>query len=307
MKRSVITDRIISAAAVVALMVLIFIFSAQNADASSHTSGSVIKSAAKTFNKDFVNFTVEKQDEIVASWQLAVRKTAHFSEYALLGFLTANALRTYGLKQYLKALLPPLICFAYAFGDELHQYFVPGRACRFTDMLIDTSGAIVGTLLFAVLFKLILKYGRRKMIRKLTENDRELYFSLVKEFYGSDAVLHNIPEKNIEATFSELMRSDVYTEGFVLETEGTAAGYALIAKTFSQEAGGFTVWIEELYVLPQYRSKGLGGEFFAYLEKEYPAARYRLEVEPENERAVALYIRKGFDMLEYGQMIKETE
>ncbi len=145
------------------------------------------------------------------------------------------------------------------------------------------------------------------MIRKLNLSDKELYFNFVREFYGSDAVLHNISEKNIEATFSELMRSDVYTECFILETDGAAAGYALIAKTFSQEAGGFTVWIEELYVLPQYRSKGLGGEFFSFLEKEYPVARYRLEVEPENERAVALYIRKGFDTLEYGQMIKEAE
>lgn len=166
MKRSVVTDRIVSAAAVVVLMVLIFMFSAQNADTSSQTSGSVIKSAAKAFNKDFVNLTVEKQDEIVASWQLVVRKTAHFSEYALLGFLTANAIRTYRLKTYLRAMLPPLICFAYAFGDELHQYFVPGRACRFTDMLIDTSGAIVGALLFAGFFKLILKYRRRKNDKK---------------------------------------------------------------------------------------------------------------------------------------------
>ena len=36
------------------------------------------------------------------------------------------------------------------------------------------------------------------------------------------------------------------------------AGYALLAKTFSQEAGGLVVWLDEMYVRPAYRSKGLG-------------------------------------------------
>ena len=35
-------------------------------------------------------------------------------------------------------------CFLYACTDELHQYFVPGRACRFKDVMIDTAGAFTG-------------------------------------------------------------------------------------------------------------------------------------------------------------------
>ena len=85
------------------------------------------------------------------------------------------------------------------------------------------------------------------------------------------------------------------------------SGYGLIAKTFSQEAGGMVYWLEELYILEEYRSKGLGSEYFRYMEehKEEGVTRFRLEVEKENERAWKLYKRQGYDWLEYDQMIKE--
>ncbi len=143
------------------------------------------------------------------------------------------------------------------------------------------------------------------MIRPLSSDDRQIYIEMAREFYSTDAVWHSVPVANFEKTFDEMMRSDVYAEGFIFELHGTVAGYALLAKTFSQEAGGLVVWVEEIYVKPQFRGKGLGGEFFEFLEKERPAARYRLEIEPENERAVALYRKNGFEMMPYGQMCKE--
>lgn len=38
-------------------------------------------------------------------------------------------------------LITILICFLYAVSDEIHQYFVPGRACRIFDVTIDTLGS----------------------------------------------------------------------------------------------------------------------------------------------------------------------
>lgn len=143
------------------------------------------------------------------------------------------------------------------------------------------------------------------MIRRLESNDKELYFKLADEFYHSEAVLHPVPKRNIEATFDELMRSDVYTECFIIESDGSVAGYALISKTFSQEAGGYVIWVEELFIRPEYRGKGLGNKFFDFLFCERPAARYRLEIEPDNVRAAALYKRRGFDVLGYGQMVND--
>ena len=130
---------------------------------------------------------------------------------------------------------------------------------------------------------------------------------MTKQFYSSEAVCHAIPEQNIIAAFDEMMRSDVYMEGDILEWEGEIAGYANVAKTFSCEGGGLTVWIDEIFLLPQYRSKGLGSELFAYLENRFgeKLARMRLEITDSNIDAKRLYSRLGFEELDYRQMVKE--
>ena len=145
------------------------------------------------------------------------------------------------------------------------------------------------------------------MIRKLTENDRDLYIRMAEEFYSSDAVLHPIPRAYIERTANEALCSDAYAEIYLLECEGEPAGYGLTARTFSQEAGGSVLWIEELYIREQFRSRGLGREFFSYIEEKNKdrTARIRLEVEEENTRAASLYERLGYEKLDYKQMVKD--
>ena len=84
------------------------------------------------------------------------------------------------------------------------------------------------------------------MIRRMQEQDRALFLKLTDEFYHSDATLHPIPMEYHENAFNEMMRSDVYLEGYILEHEGQSAGYALVSRTYSHEAGGPAVWLEEL-------------------------------------------------------------
>ena len=145
------------------------------------------------------------------------------------------------------------------------------------------------------------------MIRKLTRQDEELYIKLAQEFYHSEAVLHPVDQANIVNTFHELMRSDTYAECYILETEGKTAGFVLIAKTFSQEAGGIVCWIEEIFIRPEFRGKGIATEFFAAYEEMEPVGtkRWRLEIEPGNKKAQALYERRGFHPLPYKQRVRE--
>lgn len=69
------------------------------------------------------------------------------------------------------------------------------------------------------------------------------------------------------------------------------------------------VWVEELYVKEPYRSKGLGKEFFAFLDQlfQQKVQRLRLEVEPDNVRARKLYGNIGYEVLDYLQMVKERK
>ena len=145
------------------------------------------------------------------------------------------------------------------------------------------------------------------MVRKVTPQDKEMYLSLTEKFYQSDAVSHNIPLENRLKTWDEIMRSDEYADCYFVIKGGDVAGYMLLAYTFSQEAGGKTAWIEEIYILPEFRSMGLGNELFDFIKAEIEpdCARLRLEVEADNIRAKKLYKSLGFKQLEYEQMIRE--
>ena len=76
-------------------------------------------------------------------------------------------------------------------------------------------------------------------IRKIQESDKEIFLTLSREFYSSDAVLAPIPESHHSAAFDELMRSEDYLIAYIFEADGNVAGYALLNKTYAHEAGGF--------------------------------------------------------------------
>lgn len=145
------------------------------------------------------------------------------------------------------------------------------------------------------------------MFRNAEEKDFALYMELAQEFYHSPAVMHPIPAQYMENTFREAMRSDVYIILRILEVDGEAAGYAILSRSFSPESGSPICWIEELYIRKAYRGHGLGTKFFSSVRKEFPTARLRLEVEPENTGAVALYKRLGFTPLEYVSYVVEPD
>ena len=145
------------------------------------------------------------------------------------------------------------------------------------------------------------------MIRKIRKEDKEAYLEMSTAFYSSEAVCHNVPGKYLADTFDELMRSDNYEIGYIFEYQNNIAGYALLSKTFSQEAGGLVVWIDELYSKPEYRCHGLGHEFFNFIidNLKPDIKRIRLEVRENNVKAISLYKKMKFDKLPYLQMIKD--
>ena len=129
-----------------ACMVLIFSFSAQDAERSTGVSGGVAKGVARIFVRGFDEMPEHEQEQLIASWQHAVRKNAHFFVYMLLGVLTMATLLTYGFKLMFKVIVAFSIVVLYAVSDEIHQFFVPGRSCMFGDVLIDTAGSSLGML-----------------------------------------------------------------------------------------------------------------------------------------------------------------
>ena len=146
-------------------MTVIFLLSAQNDNQSGDTSGMIVRWFLSLIYPDFESFPPERHLALLEVWHTLIRKCAHFTEYAVLAMLVSNALRLAGKFRWK---LPVIISAAYAVTDEIHQYFVPGRACRLLDVIIDTSGAAFGTAIF-VLGLLHLK--KRKDKRKPAQTE----------------------------------------------------------------------------------------------------------------------------------------
>ncbi|MBE5039220.1 GNAT family N-acetyltransferase [Ructibacterium gallinarum] len=142
------------------------------------------------------------------------------------------------------------------------------------------------------------------MIRKVEKKDKDLFLTLGQEFYSSDAVLHKIAAEHFKATFDAAAEGSPYLGLFIIEQDGQTAGYVLVSLTWSNEAGGLTVWIEEIYIRAAFQGQGLGSKTLDAIQKEYDqAVRFRLEITPQNQGAARLYRRMGYQPLDYLQMV----
>ncbi|MBQ7352939.1 MAG: VanZ family protein [Clostridia bacterium] len=141
---------------VVISMLMIFSLSMQNAETSGETSKSQVESILNAFlGKENVT------EEMVQSFQLPMRKIAHFGIYMLLGYALSNAISlTFSIKYSAMSIFG---AFVYANFDEyIVQNISDGRGPSFIDVLIDTSGAIVGFLLYLTLIFLNNRIKARK-------------------------------------------------------------------------------------------------------------------------------------------------
>ena len=144
-------------------------------------------------------------------------------------------------------------------------------------------------------------------IRKMTEADRGSVVNMMRTFYHSPAVWTNGSEDIYHNDVTACVTNNPYAEGFIFEEDNQIIGYGMIAKSFSTEFGKSCIWIEDLYLKEEHRGKGIGGSFFTFLEREYPGTIMRLEVEEDNERAVMVYRKNGYEELPYMEMKKEID
>ena len=87
--------------------------------------------------------------ESIEKMHYLVRKTAHFTEYAVLGLLIGRLVHfdpVFSLVRSRECVFALLLCALYAASDEFHQKFVPGREPAIRDVCIDTCGAGTGVL-----------------------------------------------------------------------------------------------------------------------------------------------------------------
>lgn len=118
-------------------------------------------------------------------------------------------------------------------------------------------------------------------IKKMEQKDTNEVFEMMRDFYDSPAILHDVSEEVLRRDIDACTSDNPYMEGLVFRAHGGIAGYAMLAKSFSTEFGGICIWIEDLYMKPEYRGGGIGTQFFGYLEKTYQGQAVLLKLEVE--------------------------
>lgn len=134
--------------------------SMRSAETSDNQSGFFVRFAiTKILRLDY-----NKQSEaFVDSVTHFVRKTAHFTEFAVLAGIVFLLLYVIGKNRFICFTGASATAFFVGGVDELVQLYSPGRACRFTDVLIDTSGGIFASFILFLLFCYVQKQQKRYM------------------------------------------------------------------------------------------------------------------------------------------------
>ena len=125
-------------------MTIIFIMSSFDSVESSNQSNFIVDIIANIFKIENIELL-----------SFIIRKLAHYTEYLILGFLVINMFTKNNINNLY--LISIILCIIYATSDEIHQLFVPGRACQLRDILIDSIGSITGVYLYNLINTKILK------------------------------------------------------------------------------------------------------------------------------------------------------
>lgn len=136
----------------------IFYLSSMNTNESNGRSkiivSDIIEFVGKTTHHEY---TLKEKEALVEKFNKPIRKCAHASVYFVLSILVLNfllALHSNLEKKYVLVFFMTIfICFLFALTDEYHQTFVYGRTGQFSDVLIDTSGALIAASIFTILYK----------------------------------------------------------------------------------------------------------------------------------------------------------
>ncbi|MHB1457382.1 MAG: VanZ family protein [Armatimonadota bacterium] len=130
-------------------MVLIYFLSAQPASESNRLSIGIAEKIYKIISFFVSNFGAN--GDLFNQFNNIVRKSAHGFNYLILAMIIVNTFYILEIKRLYAFGYTIAITVLYAIADEIHQLYVPGRGCMFSDVIIDSVGAILGLFLFVLI------------------------------------------------------------------------------------------------------------------------------------------------------------
>ena len=145
-------------------------------------------------------------------------------------------------------------------------------------------------------------------LRQVEPDDVGTLFSLIQALAEYEKLATAVTG-NVAALQEHLFGSHPYIEAIIAEDAGETAGFALFFPNYSTFLTQPGMYLEDLFVLPKYRRKGIGQEILGYLANLALKRGYgRLEwsVLDWNRDAIAFYEQMGAEMLQEWRICRVT-
>lgn len=136
-------------------------------------------------------------------------------------------------------------------------------------------------------------------IRSATPTDVGAIFFLIKALAEYEQLTHQVTGSE-EKLQQHLFGNRPYAEAIVAEVENQVIGFALFFPNYSTFLTKPGIYLEDLFVLPEYRRRGIGKAILIYLGKlaiERDAGRLEWNVLDWNESAISFYQMMGAKVL----------
>ncbi len=135
----------------------------------------------------------------------------------------------------------------------------------------------------------------RFRIRPAVESDAAVLLSLIRELAEYERLLHEVSADE-EAVRKTLFGENPCAEAVIGELDGEPIAFALFFQTYSTFLGKPGLWLEDLYVQPQHRRQGYGGQLLKHVAmtaKKRGCGRFEWTALDWNEPAVNFYLKIG--------------
>ncbi|HUP20948.1 MAG TPA: GNAT family N-acetyltransferase [Gemmatimonadota bacterium] len=125
--------------------------------------------------------------------------------------------------------------------------------------------------------------------------DVDTLLPLLREFYAGERLPFD--ETRLRRSLEAMSADPRHGRVWLARDDGEPAGYGVLCFGFSLEHGGVDAFVDELYVRPECRGRGIGTALLAVMEaacREAGVTRLHLEVDDDNEAGRRLYLGRGF-------------
>ena len=132
-------------------------------------------------------------------------------------------------------------------------------------------------------------------IEQATPSDLDDLLRLAREFYAGERLPYD--ESILRRAYAALWAEPLHGGVWLARDGAGLAGYGVLACGFSLEYQGHDAFVDEIYVRPDRRDRGIGGRILDAMEAECRRrgiAALHLEVDHDNPAGRRLYIRRGF-------------